>query len=89
MDPASAIIGIAGFGFTVFGKVNEVLQTIKGASEQLSSLKEVAEDIELLLTSLQQANANIRVRSPAELAYLERLRARAERHLEAAGRVID
>lgn len=85
MDPASAAIGIAAFGFTVFNKFNEVLKTIRGASEQLEALRELSTDIEVLLAAVETANSNAHVhfRTPAELEYLERLRARARRHLEA------
>jgi hypothetical protein len=82
MDPASAIIGIAAFGFTVFGKVNEVIKTIKDAPEQLAALNDASRDVELLLSALQQTSVNLRLRSPAELAYLERLHARTQKCLE-------
>lgn len=83
MDPASATIGIASFGFTVFGKVNDILKTIRGASERLATLQELSSDIEVLLLALQRVDtdAHLRFRSSEELAYLDRLRARTQKCL--------
>ncbi|KAI0085528.1 hypothetical protein BDY19DRAFT_439425 [Irpex rosettiformis] len=84
MDGASAIIGIVAFGFTVFNKVDTILKTVRGASEELATLQELSTDIEVLLLALQRTDtdAHLRFRSPEELAYLDRLRARTQRCLE-------
>ena len=84
MDPASAVIGIVSFGFTVFSKVNDVLKAIRGASEQLEALQGLSSDIKVLLSALQRVDtdAHLRFRSQEELAYLDRLRVRAQRSLE-------
>ena len=57
MDPASAIIGIVSFGFTVFGKVNEIRKVIKGAPAQLRSLETSSNLIIFYLKRLQGAEA--------------------------------
>ena len=57
MDPASAIIGIVSFGFTVFSKVNNVRKIIKGGPQQLQSLEDSCSTVLLFLNRLRDAEA--------------------------------
>lgn len=82
MDPASAVIGIVSFGLTVFKKINDVRKDIKGAPEQLDSLQELGEGVQIILMRLQRAHARVQLSEPEELAYLGRLCAKAHRQLE-------
>ncbi|KAI0339164.1 ankyrin [Trametopsis cervina] len=82
MDPASAIIGIVSFGLTVFGKVKEVVDTVKGASDDLQALKDVSADIEVLLLAIQRTDIHLHFTPGPELAYLGRLQTRVEKSLE-------
>ena len=91
MDPASAIIGIVSFGFTVFQKVNEVRKAIKTAPEKLRALQESCFAVELFLRRLQavQDCPLSHVHSPDELAYLLLLCDRATRCLEEVNEALD
>lgn len=57
MDPASAIIGIVSFGFTVFAKVNEIRKDIKGAPDKVQALQDACIGVELLLSRLSTTTA--------------------------------
>lgn len=80
MDPASAIIGMASFGFTVFKNVNRVCKDIKNAPEQLRSIEDSCDHVQLLLNQLQVASTG--KQSHYDVPYLERLCTRAQRYLE-------
>lgn len=77
MDPASAVIGIVAFGFTVFGKVNEMRTAVKGASQQVQALQDTSTVVELLLIRLQTIKSRESSYTAAELVYLEKLCARS------------
>ena len=79
MDPPSAIVGIVSFGFTVFGKVKEVRKAIKGASEDLQSLHDSCDLIELSLEQLRTVSALGSFE--AEDTRLENLCDKAQRYL--------
>ncbi len=82
MDPASAVIGIVSFGFTVLGKVNEVRKAIKDAPESIRSLQESCTVVELLLEKLKSTETHKIPRSSAEDAYLCLLRDNAQKCLQ-------
>ena len=84
MDPASAIIGIVSFGFTVFRRLNEVRKAIKTAPEKLQALQESCFAVELFLRRLQaiQDCPLSHVHSPDELAHLVLLCNRARHCVE-------
>lgn len=77
MDPASAIIGIVSFGFTVFRKVNEVRKAIKAAPGQLEALQDSCDVIEMFLNRLKTMQAGL-----LNLATLDDSRSMEQAHLE-------
>lgn len=83
MDPASAIIGFVGFGLTVFQKVDAVIRSLKGATNDLKAIRDRSADIQVLLIALQQTNNSIQPSSPQETAYRGRLESRVQVCLEA------
>lgn len=90
MDPASAIISIASFGFTVFNKFNELRRTIKGAPEQIRALQDSCVVVELLIQKLRvvEMPSTGTIYSAEDLACLEVLCDRARQRLEDVERAI-
>ena len=78
MDPASAIIGIVSFGFTVIGQLNKIRKAIKDAPEQVQTLQDSCVVAGLLLSRIQVAGSCSVSRSPQTNAYFEPLCKRAE-----------
>lgn len=81
MDPASAIIGIVSFGFTVFAKVNEIRKSIKGAPQQVQALQESYVVARVLLSKLQTLNTQPVTYTEDELACFELLCERSQQCL--------
>ncbi len=81
MDPASAIIGIVSFGFTVFAKVNEIRKSIKGAPQQVQALQESYVVARVLLSKLQTLNTHTITYTADELACFELLCERSQQCL--------
>ena len=82
MDPASAIIGIVSFGFTVIGQLNKIRKAIKDAPEQVQALQDSSVVVGLLLSRIQVAGGCSLSRSPHTNAYFESLCKRAEDRLK-------
>ena len=78
MDPASAIIGIVSFGFTVIGQLNKIRKAIKDAPEQVQALQDSSIAVGFLLSRIQVAGGCSLSRSPHTNAYFESLCKRAE-----------
>ena len=76
MDPASAIIGIVSFGFTVIGKVIEIRKAIKDAPDRIQALQDSTIAVELLLSRIQVSMASTLSRSQREDDYFNLLRKR-------------
>ena len=74
MDPASAIIGIVSFGFTVIGKINKIRKAIKDAPSQVQALQDSSIVVGLLLSRIQVAGRCTISRSSQADAYFESLR---------------
>ncbi len=82
MDPASAIIGIVSFGFTVFAKVNEIRKDIKGAPEKVQALQDACADVEFLLNTIDLPQSGLVSYPPRAIAHLDRLCDTARHRLE-------
>ena len=78
MDPASAIIGIVSFGFTVIGQLNKIRKAIKDAPEQVQALQDSSIAVGLLLSRIQVAGDCSLSRSSQTNAYFDTLRKRVE-----------
>lgn len=78
MDPASVI----SFGLTVFKKINEIRKEIKSAPEQLESLQDFGQGIQIVLLRLQKTHVLVQLGEDEELAYLERLTVKAQNQLD-------
>lgn len=81
MDPASAVVGIVSFGFTVFGKVNEIRKSIKGAPQQVQALQESYVVVRVLLCKLQALNTHAVTYTADELDCFELLCKRSQQCL--------
>lgn len=89
MEPASAVIGIVSFGFTVFEKVNEIHKSIKGAPQQVQALQDTCNTVEMLLRKLRSLETQIVPHSEDDLITLKRLCERSQRCLEEVEKVVD
>ena len=89
MDPASAVVGIVSFGFTVLGKINEVRKAIKGAPRSVQDLKDSCALVELTLEKLKSIETHVVPQSTAELSYLGLLRDNAQRGLKEVEEAVD
>lgn len=73
MDPASAIIGIVSFGFTVFKEVNKLRKAIRDAPDHVQSLQDSCDAATLLLSPLQVSEVRALSCSPDATRYLQAL----------------
>lgn len=88
MDPASAIISIVSFGFTVLKKINDVRKDVKGAPEQVRSLQQLCCSIQLLLTTLDTTKSHTTPYAPEAAPHLQCLCASARECLEEVNTII-
>ena len=89
MDPASAIIGIVSFGFTVIGKINKIRKAIKDAPSQVQALQDSSIVVGLLLGRIQVAERCTISRSSQADAYFESLRERVHDCLKKVDVIIE
>ena len=91
MDPASAIIGIVSFGFTVIGQLNKIRKAIKDAPEQIQTLQDSSVAVLSLLRMIQEAISRIPLHParPEVDAYLESLYKKAENNLKKVDEVVE
>lgn len=88
-DPASAIIGIVSFGFTIFAKVNEIRKEINSAPEQVRALQQACIGVELLLSRLDTTAARTVPCPPEAIPHFERLCAATQHCLEDVNTIIE
>ena len=82
MDPASAVIGIVSFGFTVIGELIKIRKAIKDAPEQAQALQDSSVAVSLLLSRIQVTGGRSLSRSPQTNAYFVPLCKRAVDYLK-------
>ncbi|KAI0085488.1 hypothetical protein BDY19DRAFT_996627 [Irpex rosettiformis] len=89
MDPASAVIGITSFTFTVCGKINALRKEIKGAPGQVQALQELCGVIELFVDRLRSIGTPDASYSPGEAAYLNVLCDKSQHCLEEVDKAVE
>lgn len=88
MDPASAIIGIVSFGFTVLKKINDMRKDIKGAPKQLQALQQSCGSLQLLLATLDTTRSRPIPYPPEAASHIQCLCASARECLEDVNAII-
>ena len=73
MDPASAVIGIISFGFTVIKEINDLRKAIKNAPDQVQALHDSSVAVSLLLSRLQLSGAGALPHTPQATDYFNSL----------------
>lgn len=88
MDPASAIIGIISFGFTVIKEINDIYKAFKGAPEQVQALHDASVAVSLLLSRLQSFEAREPLDTPQAADYFKGLCEKADLRLKEVRTII-
>ena len=89
MDPASAVISLISFGFTVVGQINRLRKAIKDAPEHVHALHDSSIAVSLLLSRLQVSETRTLLRAPQAAGYVESLCERSQRSLEEASGILE